>query len=323
MSLIRTAVRILVLPKGINRSPVLDQTRSFKRWLAPTLRELRRRQKKLGSIPPQPRSGFVEWNYRAELFAFGKRLQEDFQLPMLQAAFTQHSYVEKEQVRQSELGIKESDAKIQDNLQLAERGAYLANECVRAYLKHSLPLVPAEGINAFTDYLLSTKMLSHIGAHLGMTELLLDADYPPAEESLARSLLAVISAIEQSNGQERAFLFIRDIICTQMNQRDLLEIWRIEDPEQMLKQICEERNLGDLEPRLIGDCGKNTVLAAYRVGLYANKKLIGSGFGEDVATAIKTASLDALQQLFGIQDNMRPLSFEAQLKPSNIKAIQN
>lgn len=245
--------------------------------MAPTLRELRRRQKKLGPQLPQPRSGFIEWNYRAELFAFGKRLHEEFDLEMLQAAFTQPSYVQKEQLRQRELGIVETDVVIKDNYEVSERGAYLAKECVRAYLKHSFPNVPVDGINAFTDYLLSTGMLSHIAAHLGMSELLLDDNYPPEQESLARSLLAVIGTIEQCNGQERAFLFIRDFICTQMNQRDLLEIWRIDDPEILLKQICDERNLGEIEPRLIGDCGKNTLLAAYHVGLYANKKLVGRG----------------------------------------------
>lgn len=189
----------------------------------------------------------------------------------------QPSYLEKEQQRQRELGIKDSDIQMQDNNQLSERGAYLSNECVRAYLKHSFPHVPLEGINAFASYLLSTEMLSHIGAHLGMIELLLDADYPPTKESMARSLLAVISAIEQTSGQERAFIFIRDFICTQMNQRDLFDIWHIEDPEKMLEQICEERKIGKVEPRLLGDCGKNTVLAAYHVGIYANKTLLGRG----------------------------------------------
>ncbi|XP_017467639.1 PREDICTED: 39S ribosomal protein L44, mitochondrial [Rhagoletis zephyria] len=323
MSLIRTTLRLITQPQRFNIHPVLDQSRYFKRWVAPTLRELRRRQKKLGPQLPQPRSGFIEWNYRAELFAFGKRLHEEFQLDMLQTAFTQPSYVEKEYQRQKDLGIKDSDIQMQDNNQLSERGAYLANECVRAYLKHSFPDVPLEGINAFAAYLLSTDMLSHIGSHLGMIELLLDADYPPEKESMARSLLAVICAIEQTSGQERAFLFIRDFICTQMNQRDLLDIWHIADPEQMLKQICEERKMGEMEPRLLGDCGKNTVLAAYHVGIYANKTLLGHGFGEDVATAIKTASLNALQEIFCLQDNARPLNFRAQFKPTNIKAIEN
>ncbi|CAD6991847.1 unnamed protein product [Ceratitis capitata] len=274
---LRTSLRFLILNKSNAPLPVLDQTRCFKRWVAPTLRELRKRQKKLGPQEPQPRSGFIEWNYRAELFAFGKRLHEEFQLPMLQTALTQPSYIEKEKVRQTELGISEVDINMQDNYELSERGAYLTNECVQAFLKHSFPLIPLEGIVAFKEYLLSTEMLSHIAAHLGMTELLLDSDYPPSKESLARSLLAIISAIEQCNGQERAFLFIRDFICTQMNQRDVFDMWNIEDPEVLLKQICEERKLGEVEPRLIGNCGKNTVLATYYIGLYVNKKLIGKG----------------------------------------------
>lgn len=305
--------------------------RTIKRWVAPTLRELNRRSEKLGPQAPSPRSSFIEWNYRAELFAFGKRLQEEFNISLLQTAFTQQSYIAKEEAKQRALGIEEADIQMSHNSELAKKGAEIAKDYVEAFLKYSLPKVPLEGQKSITSFLLSIDMLANIALHLGMKELILDADYPPAQESMAQSLLAVIGALEQSSGMEKAFLFVRDFICTQLNQKDILDLWPIEQPEELLKEVCKANNLALPEPRLLGDCGKNTVLAAYHVGLYSNKKLIGKGrlkylvsfffllfnldfiflgFGEDVDTAVKTASLDALQSLFGTHDNMKPFDFK-------------
>lgn len=302
--------------------PVIVSSRPIKRWVAPTLRELNRRAKKIGPQQPQPRSGFVEWNYRAELFAFGKRLQEEFQLPLLQTAFTQQSYIAQEEMKQKELGIENVDIQMSHNQELSERGEHIIKEYVDAFIGFSLPKVPAEGKQAIASYLMRNEILADVAFHLGMQELLLDAEYPPSVSSMSRSLKAVVGALEQSSGMERAFLFVRDFVCTQLNQKDMLDLWNIENPEDLLKQQCEQRKLPAPEPRLLGDCGKNTVLAAYHVGLYCNKNLIGKGFGEDIPTAVKTASLDALQTMFGIHDNMKPFDFKIQVQSKTAKINQ-
>lgn len=245
--------------------------------MAPTLRELNKRSKKLGPQAPTPRSNFIEWNYRAEMFAFGKRLQEVFEMPLLQAAFTQPSYIAKEKAKQRDLGIEEIDIQMADNVDLARKGADIAKEYVDAFLSFSLPKVPFEGQKSIASILLNTASLSNIALNLGMQELLLDDEYPPSSDSMAQSLLAVIAALEQSSGIEKAYLFVRDFICTQLNQKDILELWNIENPEKLLEEICRERKLTIPEPRLLGDCGKNSVLAAYHIGLYSDKTLIGKG----------------------------------------------
>lgn len=43
------------------------------------------------------------------------------------------------------------------------------------------------------------------------------------------------------------------------------------------------------------------------------------GFGEDVPTAVKTASLDALQNMFGIHDSMKPFNFKIQVESKSAK----
>ncbi|KAI8129058.1 hypothetical protein FF38_01207 [Lucilia cuprina] len=322
MSLLRSSNKLYQLSKTLAQSQVLIPHRTFKRWVAPTLRELNRRAKKLGPQAPAARSSFIEWNYRAELFAFGKRLQEEFDMSLLNTAFTQQSYIAKEEAKQRELGIEETDIQMSHNLDLSKRGADIAKEYVEAFLKYSLPKVPLEGQKSIASFLLNTETLSNVALHLGMKELLLDAEYPPSKESMAQSLLAVIGALEQSSGMERAFLFVRDFICTQLNQKDMLDLWNIENPTELLQQVCQQNKLAAPEPRLLGDCGKNTVLAAYHVGLYSNKKLIGKGFGEDIETAVKTASLDALQTLFGIHDNMKPFNYQLQVESQTQKLKQ-
>ncbi|XP_030556176.1 39S ribosomal protein L44, mitochondrial [Drosophila novamexicana] len=319
MSLLRCVAGVIALARPINNASTIQTQRHFKRWVSPTLRELAHRVKKQGPQKPEPRSGFVEWNYRSELFAFGKRLNEEFQLPLLQAAFTQRTYAHQEQERQRKLGIAEADLQTADNSQLAAKGAHIAKAYVEAYLQHALPKVPSAGHQAIAAYLLGTETLAHVSTHLGTKELIFSTEYPPSSETLAQTLQAIIGALADSSGVERAFLFVRDFICTQLNQKDLLEIWTPEQPLQLLSEVCTQRQLGEPEPRLLGDCGKNTVLAAIQVGIYANRQLLGKGFGENVQTATETAAIDALQTVFEMHENRRPFDFRMQLEAKNVK----
>ncbi|KAH8383195.1 hypothetical protein KR009_007271, partial [Drosophila setifemur] len=299
--------------------PAVQTQRHIKRWVSPTLRELAHRQKKLGPQKPEPRAGFVEWSERSELFAFGKRLGERFELPLLQKAFTERSFANKEEEKRRQLGIEEADLHMPDNTELAEKGIHIARAYVEAFLQHQLPKVPKEGLAAISNYLLSTETLAHVSSLLGTKDLIHSTEYPPSQESLAQSLQAVIGALADSSSVERAFLFVRDFICTQLNQKDLLDVWTPQEPLQLLEKICQEQKLGEPEPRLLGDCGKNTVLAAYQVGIYGNRQLLGQGFGEDLQTAIETASIDALQRLFDTHENRRPFDFGLQLETKNVR----
>lgn len=314
MSLIRNTLRTVILTSHLTAYTHLNTTRHVKRWVAPTLRELRRRRDKLGPEEPQPRSQFIEWNYQSELYAFGKRLNEEFDLSSLKSALTNRSYVIKEENRLREIGVEEAQLNLTDNEKLVDKGAAIVAEYVNAFLKFSFPKVPKKGIEAYTEFLLSEDTLAHVSKHLGLTELVFSAEYPPSNETLAKSLLAVIGSLQKSSGSEKAFNFIRDFICTQLNQKDLSELWVIKNPVEYLKEICVDLKMAEPEPRLIGEAAKNTVLATYQVAIYSNKKQIGKGFGENINTAIEVASLDALRTLFDIQDNRKPLDFAIQVE---------
>lgn len=92
------------------------------------------------------RSDYLDWNYEAEMYAFSKRLGENFHPELLQQAFTHRSYVINEEQKQREVGIENPVLNIKDNRELIEEGKYLTNEIVTCYLRQALPKLPEEGI---------------------------------------------------------------------------------------------------------------------------------------------------------------------------------
>lgn len=87
----------------------------------------------------------------------------------------------------------------------------------------------------------------------------------------------MIYALHEGSGGERCSLFIRDFVVTQLAQQNINDLWTIEDPISVLHKICHNEGLNEPEPRLVGEAGRNTILSCYRVGLYADKQLIGLG----------------------------------------------
>lgn len=139
----------------------------------------------------------------------------------------------------------------------------------------------------------------------------LTQEFPVEPATLAATLQAVVGALAASHSDtERVFGFVRDFICTQLSQRDVNTFWTIDRPVELLQELCTARKLGAAEPRLIGDAATNTLLACYQVGIYsgADKRLLGTGFGENVDTAIEVATRNALAKIFGTS-NARPLNF--------------
>lgn len=85
------------------------------------MRVLKNREDKQGGKVINPRNTFLEWNLEAELYAFGKRLGEEFDSDLLLQAFTDRSYVIKEELKQKEMDF---DLKMKDNRELAEEGKF-------------------------------------------------------------------------------------------------------------------------------------------------------------------------------------------------------
>jgi large subunit ribosomal protein L44 len=275
--------------------------------------EIKSRKKKLAQKngPPkeQPRSEFLEWNYEKEIFAFGMRLKERFSHTILQQAFVDRSYIVQEEMKQRAVGVEDPVLNLQDNSNLAKKGEELLTEFIIPYLNLSLPKFPRDGVKGIYKHLTSEAVLAKISQNLGTKDLILSSEYPPTQKYYANTFKAIIGALFESSGEARAYEFIRDFVCVQLNQVDINEFWKIENASGLLNEICEDKKIGKPEPRLIGELGKNTLLAAFSVGIYCNKKCIGSGFGESIEIAKEEAIKDSLRNFFQTNANMKPFDY--------------
>lgn len=60
----------------------------------------------MGPLPVKRRNTFLEWNYNSEIYAFSKRLNEDFNEDLLRRAFVHSSYRSQQEVSENQEGIK-------------------------------------------------------------------------------------------------------------------------------------------------------------------------------------------------------------------------
>lgn len=271
--------------------------------------EFARRRKKAGPEPLRPRSSFLEWNHGAEMFSFAKRLNETFDKDLLQQALTHRSYIFQEEKRQKELGIEEPDLGLKDNRDMVEKGHQLVSNYVGAFLQFSYPKMPEIGLKALHDHLVSDEVLAHVSSHIGTSDLILTAEYPVETSTLASTFKALVCALQQSTDDGRTFLFVRDFLLTQLNQKDLQDIWKIDEPLKLLTEICQDLQLGTPEPRFIGEAARNTILSCYHVGIYCNKQMLCKGFGENAHEAVEVAALNGLNKLCKTEDSSKPLNF--------------
>lgn len=296
--------------------------RGYKRWVSPTLMTLKRKRDKM-EVKPSHRNTYAEWNYKAEVFAFSKRLGEEFNDSLLRRALTQRSYLIMEEEKQKAVGIEEPKLKLEDNEEFSEQGEKFMKNYIQRYLRTTLPRFPEEGICALVNYLLCQETLSDICFHMGTSELILCSDFPVEKTTLSNVLKALVFALVQSSGEERATLFIRDLVITYLAGKDVNVIWQINNPEQVLSKILQHEGKSQAEPRIIGESGRNTILANFQIGLYCDKQLIGIGFGESIDIAKEMAARDVLKRLFQTTDRDKPITYDLKLSPTSNHPFAN
>jgi len=321
--LLRSSVKYLADVGEINAVSL----RHYKaKWVAPTLRDLKARKNLENDLSGGPkvshRNTFLEWNYDAELFAFGNRLGEKFDENLLREALTNDSYIEGETKRMSRVGLEPSLA-MKNNKELSRNGELLISKFVKGYLRAVLSRVPEEMITSVHDHLLSTETLAHVAKHVGLGDLLLCAEFPCLDETMSNSFKAVVAALEMSSGLERARMFVQDLVLSQLHGKDINELWNPMDPLGILNNILKSNGMSGSELRLLRQAGANSLLAVYHVGVYSNKKLIASGAGESLEIAQEMAARNGLKSFFHTDDSMRALPFGRQLQKSQKKMTQH
>lgn len=151
---------------------VISQRNYKPHWVAPTLREFKRRKDieddRNGGPKIFHRSTFLEWlfiylfcfkifamhsyqcmvylvirNYDAEIFAFSNRLGEKFNDATLRTALTHKSYIERETARLFSIGV-DTNLQLRDNEDLAEAGGEMISKFTNGYLRAVFTRVPEE-----------------------------------------------------------------------------------------------------------------------------------------------------------------------------------
>uniref|UniRef100_A0A023GPE7 Large ribosomal subunit protein mL44 n=1 Tax=Amblyomma triste TaxID=251400 RepID=A0A023GPE7_AMBTT len=303
----------------VHAVPRVVQACGYKRSLPAVLKEMKARRKKAGPEPLRHRSVKLEWNYDAEIYAFARRLGESWSDITLRTAFVEESYVDREKKQREDLGMHSGgddfsgDIGLAPNTQLSAAGSDLCGRYVQDYLTHAFPGLPADGVEAVKRYLLSDATLSQVSSSIGTSDLIMCADFPPVEKTLANVLMALIGGLLKDSGLERAQLFVRDFVLTQLVGKDVCELWEIPDPFERLAVVLEETGRPPAEPRLLWESGRNTLEASFCVGLYSDRQLLGYSVGETLSIAQEMAARDALRRFFGLSQNSNALPLGGKL----------
>ncbi|XP_068601658.1 large ribosomal subunit protein mL44 [Brachionichthys hirsutus] len=307
----RGAASLGVHCQRLCRNISLSQVRGKKRWLRAYTAIMARKLKLEGAPPPTPRSQQPNWDYHAEVQAFGVRIQENVSPLPLRTAFVNPCYLRAEQQRRLGFGADAETTALspEDNIQLSEKGASFTKSFLSDWCRASFPSLPSEGVESIVVHLTSTSLQSHVARNLGVDDLTLSAECPVPDEVLRSTLMAVIGALEDGSGAERTGFFLRDFLVPHLIGKDLFDMWSVVNPMGLLVEELTKRNIPLPEPRLIRSAGASTVLPLYFVGLYSEKKLLAQGPGETLVAAEEEAARVALRKLYGYAENHRPFDF--------------
>lgn len=303
--------RCLLVPASPTLAPPVRGTKKEARAAFRFQKELERRRLLRCPPPPVRRSDKPNWDYHAEIQAFGHRLQETFSLDLLKTAFVNSCYIKSEEAKRQKLGIEKEAVllNLKDNQELSEQGTSFSQTCLTRFFEDAYPDMPSEGIQSLVDFLTGEEVVCHVARNLAVEQLTLSAEFPVPPTVLRQTFFAVIGALLQSSGPERTALFIRDFFVTQMTGKELFEIWKVVNPMGLLVEELKRRNISAPESRLTRQSGSTTALPVYFVGLYCDKKLIAEGPGETVLVAEEEAARVALRKLYGFTENRRPWDY--------------
>lgn len=92
-------------------------------------------------------------------------------------------------------------------------------------------------------------------------------------------MLSLIGALLVDTDQKHVTKFLIDFVLSYLQSIDIMDIWKIDQPESLLEQILAANEINGFEYRLLRETGVNTILPSYLIGIYCNKNLLG--FGND------------------------------------------
>ncbi|KAG8135979.1 hypothetical protein E2320_008966, partial [Naja naja] len=258
--------------------------RNKKLWLRAYLEQQRLLE------PPRRRSEKPNWDYHAEIEAFGHRIHETFPVEQLKTAFVNSCYRKKEEIKRQELGLEKEKLalNLKDNQELSLQGSSFSHSYLTQCFEEAFPKMPPAGIEALVNYLTSEEIKPIFA------DLTLCAEFPVPPKVLQQTFFAVIGALLQGNSSQRTEIFVRLI------GKELFEMWNVVNPMGLLLEELVKRNITAPEPRLTRQSGATTALPLFFVG---DKELLAEGTGETILAAEEEAARVALRKLYGFTEN--------------------
>ena len=117
-------------------------------------------------------------------------------------------------------------------------------------------MVPEEMITELRDYLLSEPIMADVAFHIGLREIVLSEEYPPAAATLTKCFEAVVGALASSQ-PERAAKLVTDLVASQLHGKEVQEICSgsLANPMRILEGILLRSGLEAPETRLLFQTG--------------------------------------------------------------------
>lgn len=132
-------------------------------------------------------------------------------MELLKTAFINPCYLQVEQEKRQGLGLDSETTALalKDNIQLSKKGAGFTKSVFTDFCKANFPSLPSEGVESIVGHITNSALVAYVARNLGIEDLTMCAECPVPDDVLHSTFMAVIGALLESSGAERAGLFLR------------------------------------------------------------------------------------------------------------------
>ncbi|VDN24142.1 unnamed protein product [Gongylonema pulchrum] len=266
-----------------------------------------------GADPLISRSAYPNWNYDAEIYAFGHRIgAPETDKELLVRALTDNSFYRRADIADESTNAQpsrqDSYSSLADNEQLAEHGkvvsSYPLQHTSAAALIRNVVVVQLADLDMEEVFPLAEplRVLQCFMSANGCDEVEPRLLHSAGEISAEPIFIAGIYANKKLIGKASvgAAALIRNVVVVQLADLDMEEVFPLAEPLRVLQCFMSANGGDEVEPRLLHSAGEISAEPIFIAGIYANKKLIGKGPGETKRIAADMAAMDALMRIWGV-----------------------
>lgn len=107
------------------------------------------------------------------------------------------------------LDVNTAALHLKDNADLTMKGVGFTSNFLADFCRTSFPKLPSEAVKSIISHLTSPVVVANVARNLSIEDLTMSAHFPVLEEVLHATFMAVVGALLESSGLERAGLFAR------------------------------------------------------------------------------------------------------------------